>query len=163
MTSTKDIYYVWDISQHKYIVQNPPFTQTLHCVDKPCIIKERDGEEIEHTWYDNNKIHRIGAPAFISWFSNNNKSVRIHSEEWYFKGLLHRKDQPAEIEYWVNGKIKMKRWWKMGRRHREDGPIIQEWRIDGILKTEKWAIDNKILTENEWIGVMNHKKLAIMD
>ena len=114
----------------------------------------------------NGDYHRIGEPAMI--YKNGTKL-------WYYHGILHRTDGPAEIvrpsdtssgyqAWWIHGKLHRtdgpavvynngrEMWYENGQRHREDGPAC----IDGNHR--EYYIRGKYLTEKEFEKFIKHKK-----
>ncbi len=92
-------------------------------------------------WYENDQLHKIDGPAFVSG----------ESKLWYEHGKLHREDGPAIITSHRN-----QAWYKHGKQHREDGPAVihsngnKEWFINGNQLTQEefnqW-LDKKNLNE----------------
>ena len=88
-------------------------------------------------WYKDAKckvLHRENGPAIEQYDG---------TMLWHQNGQLHRTNGPA-IE-WRDGE---KRWYQDGRLHRTDGPAIE--RCNG---TKEWYINNKIMTEAEFLAV----------
>ena len=100
----------------------------LHRVYGPAI-ENPDGYR---AWYQNGQLHRIDGPA-IEWPDNR--------RAWWQNGQSHRVHGPA-IEY-SNGACA---WHQNDLLHRLDGPAFVD--ADG---RRAWFIDDKELTETEWL------------
>lgn len=71
---------------------------------------------------------------------------RAGVQHWYFAGLPHREDGPAEI--WTDG---TQRWYQNGKPHREDGPAqiypsgTQYWYRNGRAAPRRWPCSDPAL------------------
>ena len=80
------------------------------------------------------KLHRnfimLNEPNTIVWTNN--------------EGVIDRKDNPAIIKYFWDGKTRMQGWYKDGKRHREgDLPAYITYNEDGTVHDRIWCLDGK--------------------
>ena len=110
----------------------------LHNENGPAIISINK-DHTKKTWYDNGKIHRIGAPAIEVWWGTNNELVY---QEYYVENIRHREDGPAIIHpsgteiYYIDGKL-----------YNKNGPAIIN-KKDGKIIGQQWFISNKDVTKS---------------
>lgn len=101
-------------------IQNP-------VINKPAISEYYQSGNIMiiQNWYDNKK-HGIS-----KYFNENgNLECELH----WNKGCLHRKDLPAIINYYPNGKIKSESFWQNDDYYSElDKPVYIEYKENGSM------------------------------
>lgn len=72
------------------------------------------------------------------------KNKKLVSKTWYCDGVVHRdNNKPAYIEYYPNGKVRMKCYLLNNNFSRKGGPSIQEFYPNGNLEREIWFLDGK--------------------
>lgn len=97
-----------------------------------------------HPVYDKSIIEHLDPPTKIGTYTHKNYQNVYH--EWNNKkGYKHRrKDLPAAIGFYKNGRVHFQSWWKNGNKHRdstelsENLPARIEWYEDGKLKYQEW-------------------------
>ena len=63
--------------------------------------------------------------------------------------MLHRKNGPAIIRYYKNGRIKTESWFLKGVRHRIGGPASVEYNENGFKIVEVWQCDGIKMRKNK--------------
>jgi hypothetical protein len=100
-----------------------------------------DGHYTE-TWQDESNIcHRLGLPAYISYYPNG----ILRKEIYYIRGVRHRLDGPADIEYYLNGSVYFESFVKNGDMDRRDGPALIHYSNNGSIISEAFYIDDHFL------------------
>jgi antitoxin component YwqK of YwqJK toxin-antitoxin module len=100
-----------------------------------------DGHYTE-TWQDERNIcHRLGLPAYISYYPNG----ILSKETYYIRGVRHRLDGPADIDYHLNGSVYSESFVKNGDMDRRDGPARIHYSDDGSIIYEAFYIDDHFL------------------
>jgi len=79
-------------------------------------------------WFQNDRAHREGRPAWRSWrIGAGGTSVLAH-EEWWRRGILHRSTGPSYREWTVEPDgirtLQCESWCVNGNLHRVDGPAL---------------------------------------
>lgn len=79
--------------------------------DLPALIYyDKNKNYISRSWYQNNKLHRKNAPAYVS----------VNEQSWHENGLEHRIDGPSFIQKNPDCQA----WRQYNVLHRIDGPTI---------------------------------------
>ena len=74
---------------------------------------------------------------------------KIQSEIYYYNNKFHRNNGPALIEYYFNEKIQSERYLQNSKRHRTDGPASIEYYINGSIKLEEYYINGIEITSKD--------------
>ena len=122
------------------------------------------GELKSQSWFSNNKLHKEGAPASISYYKDgtpageawfiegkphrvggpawkvNFTSGAPQTEFWYIKNKLHRIEGPAEIYYSPEGNIVKETHRRKGDLFRKAAPAFIEYDTDGLPLLQGWAL-----------------------
>lgn len=121
----------------------PPATMTIRALSddlrSPDQIMDFVRFEVRK-WFRNGKLHRVGAPACISFFLDG----RIE-EVWFRNGHKHRDDGPARVSYpafSLDDRPTNETWFCEGQLHRDDGPAIIEYYRDGFTQ-QRWYRNGK--------------------
>lgn len=72
---------------------------------------------------------------------------------WYcwrdFRGKLHRKYGPAELDF-IDGKIRKISWYRHGKLHRLNGPALLQYPHNGLIERELWCRNGEYhITRNQ--------------
>ena len=123
----------------------------------PDISYYRSGKIQKESWYLNDSLHRIDAPAVIHYYESSN----IQTERWCINGKTHRIDAPAITHYYKSGNIEREYWIINGIRQRIDGPAYIEYSELNLIKEELWYLNgkqlknNELIEYNEWLTAYN--------
>lgn len=78
------------------------------------------------------------------------RNGRKEQEKWYeIPDRIHRENAPAVIEYHPNRVIAAKKWYKNGKLHREDGPAVIKYSTYGDFIYEEYYINGIRITKEE--------------
>lgn len=69
----------------------------------------------------------------------------ISSEEWWYKGIVHRIGRPARIKYTLDGSVNQEEWFNHGILHRLDGPAVIVYWAKRDIAIQDWYINGKII------------------
>lgn len=78
----------------------------------------------------------------------------IESETYFLNGRRHRIDNPAQIDYYDNGNIKIQWYYKNGKFHNERGPAIIHYSRSGIIIGEHYYINDEEIKDEFKIMIM---------
>ena len=92
---------------------------------------------------------------WLKIFKNNNFI------DYHLGDKLHRNDGPAEIWYFDNGNIKLKKYYINGTLHREDGPAKIRFHQNGNIYFEIYYKDGKLHRTNGPAYINNNIKRKI--
>ena len=99
-----------------------------------------------HTWRLGNKVHHPTKPAVV------NDTPTHRTEEWWLRGLRHRRDGPAYLDkrfdlYSNTWHIEIKIWFFKGWIHSAQGPAItfddgtqEYWYMGAQLPELEWMV-----------------------
>lgn len=141
-------------------------------------VETRNLIEVSWTQNDDNKMHRIGGPAFIRAYKHGSWDIawfedglhhRIDGpaimskdlESWYFQGKSHRTDGPAFVHKSHNGAFLQRIWSQHGERYREGDLPTEENRHTKMWHNRKGKLHRDggpaYVSSNQEIWYQNNK------
>lgn len=77
-------------------------------------------------------------------------------------GKKHRKNGPAHLTYYANGKLKSSKYFKNGKYHRANGPSETYYNKNGLKIYEKYSIDGKLNRLGDNPSIIHYKDGSIV-
>lgn len=122
------------------------------------LVKKRFEDNIMYTLNCFGELHsQDDLPAIII-----HDSGKIITKIWYYRNKLHRVNQPAIIEYYLNGEEKCIWFYKYGVIHRDENkPAIMECinknkPLTGQSVTSYWYKEDKLHRDNDEPAIVHY-------